>query len=242
MQSSWGLGAGWKVIPVTRSALRCYFEPVLAPKFAEAARKLRGSRIFSCPPPAHADGYQGAGFCGSSAEAESTYQPSAEAETVVAEAARKTARKTSKIIRELHRGFRHRSVEPRVNCWDSESWPMLALRKNRLAACWHRFSNVECWEVCLSPILDPTCLQGADSGCAGKKDDAALKCAADFSWLEGSIVNLRKNPKDMDDRMNQHMRSKSCTERCKVALDLDVGPCQPRKPDTMSGCCPLAGF
>ena len=57
-QPSWGLGAGWKVIPVTRSALRCYFEPVLAPKFAEAARKLRGSRIFSCPPPAHADGYQ----------------------------------------------------------------------------------------------------------------------------------------------------------------------------------------
>ena len=42
-QPSWGLGAGWKVIPVTRSALRCYFEPVLAPKFAEAARKLRGS-------------------------------------------------------------------------------------------------------------------------------------------------------------------------------------------------------
>ena len=57
-QHSWGLGAGWKVIPVTRSALRCYFEPVLAPKFAEAARKLRGSRLFSCPPPAHADGYQ----------------------------------------------------------------------------------------------------------------------------------------------------------------------------------------
>ena len=51
-----------------------------------------------------------AGFRGSSAEAESTYQPSAEAETVVAEAARKTARKTSKIIRELHRGFRHRST------------------------------------------------------------------------------------------------------------------------------------
>ena len=42
-QHSWGLGAGWKVIPVTRSALRCYFKPVLAPKFAEAARKLRGS-------------------------------------------------------------------------------------------------------------------------------------------------------------------------------------------------------
>ena len=42
-QPSWGLGAGWKVIPVTRSALRCYFKPVLAPKFAEAARKLRGS-------------------------------------------------------------------------------------------------------------------------------------------------------------------------------------------------------
>ena len=57
-QHSWGLGTGWKVIPVTRSALRCYFKPVLAPKFAEAARKLRGSRIFSCPPPAHADGYQ----------------------------------------------------------------------------------------------------------------------------------------------------------------------------------------
>ena len=41
---------------------------------------------------------------GSSAEAESTYQSSAEAETVVAEAARKTARKTSRIRRELYRG------------------------------------------------------------------------------------------------------------------------------------------
>jgi hypothetical protein len=33
---------------------------------------------------------------------------------VVAEAARKTTRKTSKIIRELHRGFRHRSNSIRV--------------------------------------------------------------------------------------------------------------------------------
>ena len=62
-QPSWGLGAGSKVIPVTRSALRCYFEPVLAPKFAEAARKLRGSYAeaessLACPHPAHADGYQ----------------------------------------------------------------------------------------------------------------------------------------------------------------------------------------
>ena len=46
---------------------------------------------------------------GSSAEAESTYHSSAEAETVVAEAARKSARKTSRIRRELYRGFRHRS-------------------------------------------------------------------------------------------------------------------------------------
>ena len=48
---------------------------------------------------------------GSSAEAESTYHSSAEAETVVAEAARKSARKTSRIRRELYRGFRHRSHE-----------------------------------------------------------------------------------------------------------------------------------
>ena len=42
---------------------------------------------------------------GNSAEAESTYRSSAEAETVVAEAARKSARKTSMIRRELYRGF-----------------------------------------------------------------------------------------------------------------------------------------
>ena len=96
------------------------------------------------------------------------------------------------------------------------------------------------------------CLQGADSGCAGKKDDAALKCAANFSWLEGSIVivDLPKNLKDMDDRINQKMRSKSRTERWKWMEDdgrfylisvwwVRASRCQPRKPDTMSGCCPL---
>ena len=34
------------------------FGPEIRGSRAEAPRKLRGSRIFSCPPPAHADGYQ----------------------------------------------------------------------------------------------------------------------------------------------------------------------------------------
>ena len=33
-------------------------------------------------------------------------------------------------------------------------------------------------------ILKP---QGAESGCAGKKDDAAQKCAANFSWPDQKI-------------------------------------------------------
>ena len=97
------------------SMMKLSWAAEVKPTSAEACRSACGSRLWSSDRGRAAEddfnlwSSWGVCFRGSSAEVESTYQSSAEAETVVAEAARKTVRETSRIRREWHRGFRHRS-------------------------------------------------------------------------------------------------------------------------------------